>query len=217
MEKKIKVLMLPTHNKANLMLGKNTGKLLIGVPNLHDNLFLGQHLYFTSDDEIKEGDWFISITGSVSKCCKNSLYFANHTLNEDQSICRNKIVATTDSLINGVIDAFGYNLPQPPQSFLTLFVKEHNEGNVIKEVIVEYYYDKIFGDGTLTSISTLNYKVNHKDNTITIKPDVQTRKESWNREEFEGKLKELFTYMTYGEWNGSKSITVINKWIEEHT
>ncbi len=54
MLKKIPVVMLPTNQKANLILGKNTNKLAIGVPNKNDNLFVGCALYFLSDVEIKE-------------------------------------------------------------------------------------------------------------------------------------------------------------------
>jgi len=39
----------------------------------HQNLMENQHIYITSDEEIKEGDWYFNNTGSVIEKLQNRL------------------------------------------------------------------------------------------------------------------------------------------------
>ena len=131
MLKKIPVVLLPTNQKANLILGKNTNKLAIGVPNKNDNLFVGCALYFLSDVEIKEGDWYYELHTTVD----NPKYLEQtHQAGKDNDNWkrstgyRMKIIATTDESLSeqimyypdgGIIgNKESYkSLPQPSQSF----------------------------------------------------------------------------------------------------
>lgn len=161
-----------------------------------------QHLYITSDDEIKEGDHVFNIKdnhygGIVNKYnlidakllsyIKKIIATTNNSLTIDCIINKNKV----------------YHLPQPSQQFITKYIESYNKGEVITDVLVEYELENInihrFED---------ELKVNPKDNTITIKK----LKDSWNRNE----VIELINKHTF-EFNGlNKSYSELNKWIEEN-
>jgi len=86
-----------------------------------------QHLYFTSDEEIKEGDWFLDDTMSP----KNSLQDLEYEL-------VGKIIATNDTKLNREIEgAKGESVtdifPQIPTSFIESYVK-----NPVDKVLLEY-------------------------------------------------------------------------------
>lgn len=200
MFKKRKVVMLPTNEKANLVLKNATNQLMI-LPTGHIGtnrslLTQPQNLYFLLDEEIKDGDWFV-MNGCIVRQCEstNKEPHTIHTVVDSTggihhvSVCE-KIIATTDTSLTEKIEMLGtgstyiFNLPQPSQSFIEKFVEEYNKGNIITEVMVEYnesiteiprpyksYSEIEHLDGTL--------KINPKDNTITIRK----MKDSWNREE----------------------------------
>lgn len=113
-----------------------------------------QHLYITSDDEIKEGDWAISTPSGKIYQVGNAEY-----ANKDKD---KKIIASTDEYLR---------LPQPSKMFIDEFISEYNKGNIIKYVLVELV--EVFPTGELT------IWISPTDNTITIK----NIKESWSREE----------------------------------
>ena len=107
MKNTVKVIMLPTEDKSNLINDK-----AIGLQYNSNTLgYNPQHLYFTSDEEIKEGDW-----------CINEKYpnkpFKNINLEKGQGVI--KIVATTDTTFTQPIPYF----PQIPQSFIKEYVKQ---------------------------------------------------------------------------------------------
>lgn len=227
--KKTKVVMLSTNEKAKLQLTKNYLNLSIDefIP---DNRFtIGQHLYILSDEEIKEGDWFVgfadgSISPFVRQADKSTVEINNWQLNKKGTSSNKKIIATTDKSLFTETKAIGYTedrarvfygkeyLPQPSQSFIGKFVDEYNKGNVITEVLVEYnepiteipkpykpYSEVEHLDGTL--------KIS-KDNTITIRKV----KDSWSTEEMRQKLND---YRLYAK-NSNLSIEMFDKWIEEN-
>jgi hypothetical protein len=144
LKKKCKVLMLPTDNKSNLVLGLKTHNLYSITPKernvLGDNSIQFQHLYIISDDEVKEGDWYIVNNIRLT----NEIRQSNGNKSGDQY---QKIIATTNRLIQTkeVIgrDEIGnlYNpifLPQPSPQFIAKFVESYNKGQVITDVLVEY-------------------------------------------------------------------------------
>ncbi len=161
MLKKCKVVMLPTNKKADLYLG--FGGNLFTKPMQPKSSDTFQHLYFLSDEEIKEGDWFIR-NNEIHQCHKiyskdvefktsiDSVYCGKNTF-WDKEYCK-KIIATTNNKISinlglerwksplgehaDQIYTRLYPFPQPSQSFLEVFVKEYNKGNVISSVLVEY-------------------------------------------------------------------------------
>ena len=171
-------------------------------PMTNTQIAKGHHLYIISDDKIEEGDWVI-IDGKLIRQCSK-------TVNENgfievigfnavlESACK-KIIATTDtSLTTCQCKKVGYhklsckqtyNLPEPSQSFIKVFIEEYNKGNIITDVMVEYEkhtsafnhigktpskqerlrgcYDN--GEQIVGIWSEETLKINPKDNTITIK------------------------------------------------
>ena len=207
MKKSAQVVMLPTNEKAEIgfltQKGKERGHLVHfdrPMPNILDSE--NQHLYFLSDEEIKEGDYVIEDIGGVV-----------YGPIDRESIVENpkKIIATTDTSLrlteivkedDSIEFPYITSLPQPSQSFIQKFVEEYNKGNVITEVLVEYEVD----DGYMEVKSYL--KVNSKDNTITIRK----AKDSWSREEVIELLHRRMEYTFGGDYD--KSTT--DKWIEEN-
>lgn len=190
MFKKCKVVMLPTNEKAirPLIVNPSTGKMEISewlgktfdypASEYQKVGYKTSHLYFLSDEEIKEGDWMYNPERepSILQCVgKGSLRGWE------------KIIATTAIICTGysketskTFNDYSY-LPQPSRSFIEKYVEEYNKGNLITEVMVEYNlmnkgYDKP-EDYPYQECEIL--KVNPKDNTITIRKV----KDSWNRKE----------------------------------
>jgi len=217
--------MLPTNQKAHIFMNAVNKKLLLDMESeLHRVLPSGkyQHLYFLSNNEIKEGDWVYSNCKHTSlekdnyrvfKCTRignTGIVFGEigDTLVSSDSInwCK-KIIATTDRSLKidnwgKVSGVFDDGLPQPSQSFIEKYIKEYNNGTRITEVLVEYW------------AHTEEYpqlRVDPKDNTITIKKV----KNSWSREEVVEKLIECCAEIS--STNGTligKSPAELYKWIE---
>lgn len=179
-----------------------------------------QHLYIISDDEIKEGDWFINLFNNVIVQAHNWIYV---------STCK-KIIATTDTslTIDCIINKNKvYHLPQPSQQFIEKYIEEYNKGNIITDVLVEYMQTKLYIKPQnyqqyisqpkelqfpiTTDINNIyNLKVNPKDNTITIKKV----KDSWNREDVYKIIRKAITDTNKA---GFRNISMdYNKWIEEN-
>ena len=202
----------------------------ITIPNV--DIFKHQHLYITSDDEIKEGDWYFDGTDFIHKKSKH-----NNTLVDGNKQAK-KIIATTDTSL--LIDTYinqgdtvkgdliikrgsdyttelrgKINLPQPSQQFIQKYIEEYNRGNIITDVLVEYlenytleYYESAIENKRLAQKTNIKetLKVNPKDNTITIKK----AKDSYTREEVENLIYKAMKnrcYTTVAEWK---------KWIEEN-
>lgn len=233
--KKTQVVMLPTNEKANVgnnVIVKHNTTLAYGkkIQEPYNMAETEQHLYFLSDEEIKEGDWVL-INGCIVRQCKetnkephtiptviDTIGGIHHII-----VCK-KIIATTDSSLiigeNKGKSLLGTDLnkylPQPSQDFIKVFVEEYNKGNVIEWVDVEY-------EAMNTTIVNRNYndfepKVNSK-NEITI----TMIKENWNREEVIAKLKKLAediddAYRSYTSDNiiGFNMVNNDGKWISEN-
>lgn len=175
--------MLPTNEKAAITMSL-MNILIFGGSHPENNQYKNTHLYILSDEEIKEGDWYLTfqnneVIGGARKCEDSSYNFTN---------CK-KIIATTDKSLKISIDgnrgnllpdvSFDIVLPQPPQQFIEYFVFEYNKGNIITEVMVEYNNDgKYFCGIKEQELKKPTLKIN-PDNTINIKPI----KDSWSREE----------------------------------
>lgn len=171
--KKSQVVMLPTNEKA-----------ILGLNSIHNHLFFAndmaeiptqkyQHLYFLSDEEIKEGDWVYDGSDEPYQWTKGDVEDCLYNLDaKDYKGCK-KIIATTDNLLlkdNWLHPEMKEYVPRPSQGFIEKFVEEYNKGNIITEVMVEYYYST-FGSNKeeLTDNQKLVPKINPKDNTITIR------------------------------------------------
>lgn len=182
MYKKEQVVMLPTDEKAPIKLGLNNLMIFDNYRNTSicnkNNDFINQHLYITSDDELKKGDFAIydnghNSPGFVVKKVEVSDGIVYRRPNEtyqdygykDGGITPlskdvKKIIATTDSFltyhdkipIGENVCGLHKQIPQIPQQFIEHFVSEYNKGNIITDVMVEFtsYH------GINTSIAEIN-------------------------------------------------------------
>ena len=200
--KKAKVVMLPTNQKTNRMICKDiTGQdKIIAIKTkylmAHED-YIGHHLYIISDDEIKEGDWFLSDSRGtkqeppkyrVEQCIKveNGWIFGHI---EGMEVGHNpdwskQIIATTEAsleIVSKGINPVYEQLPQPSQQFIEKYIEEYNKGNVITDALVEYKFNDFNFMATLCTTKEKEYilKINPKDNTITIKKlkEVYTKEE----------------------------------------
>jgi hypothetical protein len=204
--KRTKVVMLPTNEKAkhgDLTLTP-TDSQKVTIFDGFSSSQLAQHLYFLSDDEIKEGDWVYRFDSKdIFKADAYLIYLINIGSTE---FCKKIIVTTDKKLFINIPDSKHYNsgmytrsLPEPSKGFIQKFVDSYNSGNPIIEVDVEYNH--------LSSTTGINeewIKVNTKDNTITIKKV----KDSWGRDEVVNLLQ---------QFNNDKSgVFDCTGWIEEN-
>ena len=147
--KRVQVHMLPTEDKTSqIHLEKDTKELVYSLHNLYyrANNYQTQHLYFTTDEEIKEGDWMMNLNG-------DTIY--QHFGNGGDFEQWNKIIATTDPELE---------LPQPSQAF----IKAYCEQGGIEYVDVEYEYHKVWDKRTEELLEKyLLLKVDPVHNTIT--------------------------------------------------
>ena len=195
-----------------------------------------QHLYFTSDEEIKEGDYCL-FYGDISKVLEvNDTHAKIETystlsktdlgllkglhpnskakIGDKTTIIHSfsisqlpKIIATTDTSLK---------LPQPSKQFIQKYIEEYNNGNKIEEVLVEYkYVYETILEGQLGFPEDSDSWWVHKlktdsHNTITIKPI----KDTYTKEEVENIL------FRYAEQHGLTStkgeIDEFNDWIKEN-
>ena len=142
------VVMLPTNEKANILKGSNAGNnlLLDNGDNINHSLVDGkrfqyQHLFITSGEEIKEGDWFYSkIVQKIFKATNEKYNLQELNLN----ICNHKIIVTTDTSLSYKFREKEVQFPQtiflprPSQQFIQQYIEEYNKGNVITKIEVEY-------------------------------------------------------------------------------
>jgi hypothetical protein len=197
-----------TNNLNDIVLNPDKTKLATLNPLTIDSKqpCTNQHLYILSNDEIKEGDWCISMNLAYKKPfqCTNLLYAKEYN-------CK-KILATTDSSLiigykclcygSGSIGCnFENNKNNPvrkqskceqekinlfkiPQSFIEQFITECNKGNIngISKPLVECYVTN-----ETTGDKFLNFKINNK-NEISI---LTEQKQSYSREEVEALLYNL--------------------------
>lgn len=94
-----------------------------------------QHLYFTSDEEIKEGDWYIDDCNGIRQSVTSDKEYWE--VRKDYK----KIIACTNNSLKFGEDVPGIitfkSLPQPSQQFIEKYIEEYNKGNIITEVLVE--------------------------------------------------------------------------------
>jgi hypothetical protein len=90
------------------------------------------HLYFVSDEAIKEGDWITDGT-IVQQVTRKQI----EVLLPEDAVW--KIIATTDDslVINSKNFLWPYHLPSPSSDFINAFIKNYNEGTPITDVLVE--------------------------------------------------------------------------------
>lgn len=169
MKKTCKVIMLPTDKASKLCLADDNKLVLSDKGEDLDYIINRQHLYITSDDEIKKGDWTIDIG------CKEPhgrlTTIDNQTeldryINADNGYNIKKVIASTDPSLG---------LPLIPESFIQAYVKAEGK---IDEVQVEYE-EITEGKKPFQNILVEQPKT-RDDNTIIIhQAKAYTREEVW--------------------------------------
>lgn len=231
-----KVVMLATDNKINALKGYSDKSILFNYKEEYKTLQAeGEytsyfHLYFTSNEEIKEGDWYIWLDNNQICQGEEHIDIVNKHINNGD--CR-KIIATTDSSLKLECRGCRFNknspgiiytcscqtLPQPSKEFIQLFIESYNKGEVITDVLVEVeteYIKSKFTDWTKEGeVSYKNVlhptdKLKLQDNTIIIKE----KEESWDD------IKDLF-YVLHDdkikEWSNNKQLLLeYHKWLKEN-
>lgn len=161
---KAKVVMLATEKESKIN-DTNQG-LLYNNPN-----YIGefQHLHFLSEEEIKEGDWYME---------DNRVVHQSNGQKHDLQI-HSKIIATTDELLKHEVESgqgvgtIKYFIPRPSNEFLQAYCRANGK---IEEVLVEVegYYSGNGGTDSNFTASAYSYFIGYKlkispDNTITTK------------------------------------------------
>ncbi|MGK2864670.1 MAG: hypothetical protein ACSLE0_22260 [Chitinophagaceae bacterium] len=162
MKQEVQVNILPTKDKSHLQLRTNKSgsiKLIYYKHSLGCISRVNQHLYFTTDEEIKEDDWGIGFAVGIKKQDGTRVGRGHFLFKHDgtsigklNAICEGsrKIVATTDKSLKLPCTCLGmqdkvkcnwmckthrdYMLPQIPQQFIEEYIKQGG----INKVIVEY-------------------------------------------------------------------------------
>lgn len=142
-------------NFPHLIMGKGSKSLM-----LYDNhycklsdTYLNQHLYILSDEEIKEGDWFIWNDSVELRLDKMYKMLKKHDW-AIKYIEAKKIIATT----NPELHKPGYEsvkhpsyIPKLPTDFIEKYVEEWNKRNVIKQIELDYEANVLLEDGDALS------------------------------------------------------------------
>jgi hypothetical protein len=143
------VWLVSTDRPSRLSLLKS-GKLNFDAEIISFSNSIPQHLYITSDEEIKEGDWYLNIEekNGIKNPFYGKLYKANQSIksvNADYKHNLKKITLTTDQ------DLIKYGVQTIDDKFLEWFAK--NPSCVRVEVEKEMYVPQINGkisDGKIT-------------------------------------------------------------------
>lgn len=185
MKKECKVQMLPTEDKSHIGLYTDVrGKLDIYyrdklTPQVRD--FFPQHLYITSDEKIKEGDWYYEKEHKRTLQCKTDTQSEIINSWED---CR-KIIGTTDNNLFSEEDIIPHtSLPMIPQSFIS----EYCDKGGIETVMVEYKLMSIT-KGHHNFIHEYELKLS-SDNTIIIHP---LEEKMYSKEEVETLISDFYS------------------------
>lgn len=166
------VVMLAIDKRSCLFINKRSNQLQYYFKGNAPNNAKHQHLYFISNEKIKEGDYYYNdLFNMADQLIKGGLVTDDliQTLNNNKH--NRKIIATTD---------ISLGLLQPSKSFIQAYIKSYNEGKPITKVLVEMEgIGRMKSGGEFTPI-TYKLKIN-SNNEITIKKI----KDSYTREEIE--------------------------------
>lgn len=176
--KRTKVHRLPTEDASHISQNALGAIFFNRIPKEKQGVFTPQHLYFTTDEEIKEGDWYLDtytaneITGMrsifikigelVIRQCSNSLPFIGK-----------KIIASTNHKLciecTYKKDDKCKSLPQPSEAFIKAYCEQGgiDEVDVEYEMKMEWTGRDLNGLRTASPIPTGKLKVDPIHNTIT--------------------------------------------------
>lgn len=141
-KKRCKIILLPTNNDNEVW------ENIYGFNDVPEYL-KGHHFYLVTNEEIKQGDWFITKNGStfedtVMKCDNESIYFANNSMINKEKIY-NKIIVTTDRLLVNdnnsdpdKIEDTGEYIPYPSKEFIEEYIQHYDKMKETIDVIITY-------------------------------------------------------------------------------
>ena len=160
------VVMIATDNKTNItkiyLDADKTKSVLMANKPVNDNYKEYINLYITSNEEIKEGDWFI-IDNKIHQCIGHYNHYICINKKGDSILpisCK-KIISSTDESLG---------LPKPSDSFISKYIEEYNKGNIISDVLVEYEGKRKWMQEHIDTTSYIDYNLKvDSNNTITIK------------------------------------------------
>ena len=154
--------LLPTTKEQHSIIRKNTGLLLVQTPRKE---YSGTklNLYITSDEEIKEGDWFLEKAGRQYPILWNGKDKLNYH-------CK-KIILTTDQSLDGVqsidneflewfvknpsceevevADIWKMGIPSTHDSYQLIIPQEEPKQETLEEAAKEGYNNMPFGIGLI--------------------------------------------------------------------
>lgn len=222
---KANIVMLPSKEKSNIQLNVIHNILFSMKDGADIPTQPYQHICITSNEEIKEGDWYIILMENgnheIHRKGDNDKSGINWKAIDSPWVKDSKkIIATTDNSLTYQFEQMDYSmksyrLPQPSQSFIERYCSEYNKGNQIKDILVEVEEKYING---INMIDGMEFKLKvDKSNNITIKPI----KDSWNREEvkelcWQAYIKHLYIDDKISQRNVTKSIDPFKEWINKN-
>lgn len=160
-------------------------------------IFKSQHLYITSNEEIKEGDWVIdTVERYIRQAIKSDLEYFNAVLTGlNSGHLRLKIIATTNPelwteeyVVAGDIDDL-INIPKIDLPFIEAYIKAYNTKKPIKEVKLEIQNAVLAGSSSEYSfndsiIPVQVLKLTPEGAVIPIQSPIKEKK--FTRDEVEG-------------------------------
>ena len=187
-----KVHMLPTEDESVIHNSETAGLFYDAI---YKEKYMAQHLYFTTDEEIKVGDWCLKpvyiegVKVGYGILQVDSSYFGGYGYDWEDHC---KIIASTDSKLETSDEVFHntykQKLPQPSQAF----IKAYCEQGGIDEVDVEYEYHKVWDKRTEELLEKyLLLKVDPVHNTITTHRIVE---KMYSRENLENLMMQSYIY-----------------------
>jgi len=240
MEKECNVVMLSTDKETNLFWREGDGLFYsdCSPQTAHsiNSSCKGYSLHITSNEEIKEGDWYFSFIGrEVRKATKEDIHQIKVSNKAGFEPVRFKIIATTDTslkILIGCEESTNDNmeeptpiyklLPQIPQSFIDTFIEEYNKDNVIDKVMVEYQTDwnketimcmEGNGDNPDDFPYTSRFKID-KNNTINI--SLTENKDIFTFEEVRSIIDQFICEECPEFSSKGNGGTYLHKWIKEN-
>lgn len=165
-------------------------------------------LYIISDEEIKKGDYFISLNWDESyhdvilnDAVEDFKDFADEGWTNN---CK-KVIATSDIALG---------LPTLSSYFIETYLQSFNKGEEIKFVNVEYTPDtseKPLFDGGWQFLHPLKLKTDEK-NVISVRPV----KDSWNKEELLGVIREYGGFIAQKYNHTQPILAPLDNWAENN-
>jgi len=219
-----KIVMLPTEKADSKMMSNMIMKYKSKLYLYHDSKYeydkaLPFYLYILSDEEIKEGDWYVWLGNK--QICQAIGYRETDMDGLNAHVKANdvvKIIATTDKslkMINAGKDiplhkvSINY-VPQIPESFLPIFVKAYNEANIggVSTTSLEV---ELECKGTMD----WGIKTTESNEVIISLPKAKM----YSREEVKSLMRDAMVQMSDWKNKGhtTKSLNpLMDKWIEEN-